>query len=468
MRTNILPSDDLTIHRGDFPIGRADWSPFCQVFLRDKIFTSNHLYVGDRGSGTTELMVHVIQRALQKKANGEFQRPIVVVDLYGDLTDSLLPHIPEVLVRRLRLFDFRADSKPLFNITDGSLFRNSESLTDALTQLCRAIWTATWPKDKSNTMGMMAATIHNYNLSSGGGPTERLNILDCLQMLDDRNFRFRVLGKVTDVHLLQWWHDNVEQNSSISVTDEITWLVKQIMDIETRQVFDRPISDISMEDVLDERQVTFITASDVKTGGETSSIIGSLIIAAILARLRDWHNTHPRQKENPHAPLLAIDGMEKVPGVDFRELQMMLAKQSGALVMSATDVTTQDYRRDDGGEVKVSDEVTDGFDFYALFRTDEEQAEHVERNMGLPMISIGDITRQSSRQCLLRIVGIDMPRSIGPFSLEVDEIPGGDPSMEDDIHFLSGAYVNPNRLRLPPLTAERELARDNALSRYMH
>ena len=468
MRTNILPSDDPTIYRGDFPIGRADWHPFRQVFLPDDTFTSNHLYVGNRGSGTTELMVHVIQRALQKKANGEFQRPIVVVDLYGDLTDSLLPHIPEVLVRRLRLFDFRADSKPLFNITDGSLFRNSESLTDALTQLCRAIWTATWPKDKSNTMGMMAATIHNYNLSFGGGPTERLNILDCLQMLDDSSFMFRVLGKVTDVHLLKWWHDYMDPNSDISVTDEIAWFAKQIMDIETRKVFDSSTSDISMEDVMDERQVTFITASDVKTGGETSSIIGSLIINAILARLRGWQSTLLGQKENPHAPLLAIEGMEKVPGVDFRELPMMLVKQSGALVMSATDVTTQDYRRDDGREVKVSDEVIDRFDFYALFRTDEDQAEHIERNMGLPMISIGDITRQSSRQCLLRIVGIDMPRSIGPFSLKVDEIAAGDPSMDEDIRFLSGAYVNPNRLRLPPLTAERELARDNALSRYMH
>ena len=463
----MLPSDDSTIHRGDFPIGRADWSPFRQVFLRDDIFASNHLYVGNRGSGTTELMAHIIQRALQKKANGEFQRPIVVVDLYGDLTDSLLPHIQDVLVRKLRLFDFRAGSKPLINITDGSFFRNSDSLADALTHLCRAIWTDTWPKGESNTMGMMAATIHNYNLAFGGGPTERLNILDCLQMLDDSNFRFRVLGKVTDVYLHRWWHDCMEPNSFISVTDEIAWLVKQIMDIETRKVFDRPTSDISMEDVMDERQVTFITASDVKTGGETSSIIGSLIINGILARLSDWQSTHLGQKENPQAPLLAIDGMEKVPGVDFKNLPWVLVKQSGALVMSATDVTTQDYRRDDGREFRVSDEVTDRCEFYALFRTDGDQAERIKRIIHLPRISIEDITRQSSRQCLLQMVGIDPPRNIRPFSLKVDEIPGGDPSMEGDIHFLSGAYVNPNRLRLAPLTAERKLAIDNALSRYI-
>ena len=41
MRTNILPSDDPTIYRGDFPIGRADWHPFRQVFLPDDTFTSN-------------------------------------------------------------------------------------------------------------------------------------------------------------------------------------------------------------------------------------------------------------------------------------------------------------------------------------------------------------------------------------------------------------------------------------------
>ena len=412
-------------------------------------------------------MAHIIQRALHKKANGEFQRPIVVVDLYGDLTDSLLPHIPEVLVRKLRLFDFRADSKPLVNIADGIFFKDSHSLIDALTRLCRAIWTYTWPKGKSNAMGEMAATIHNYNLAFGEGPTEKLNLLDCLQMLDDRTFRFRVLSKVTDVHRLQWWHANVEQNSLISVTDEIAWLIKQMMDIETRKVFDRPTSDISLDDVMDERQVTFIAASDAKTGGETSSIIGSLIIDAILERLKDWRSTHPSRGENPHAPLLAIDGMEKVPGADFENLALVLGKQSGALVMSATGMTTQDYRRDDGVEFRVSNEVINKSEFYALFRTDGEQAERIREIMSLPGISIEDITRQSSRQCLLRMVGIDPPGSITTFSLQMDEMPEGDPSMEDHIHFLSEAYVNPNRLRLLPLTAERKLAISNALSRYI-
>ena len=464
----MLSSDDLTIHRGDFPIGRADWSPFSQVFLQDNVFTSNHLYVGDRGSGTTDLMAHVIQRALLRKANGNFHRPIVVVDLYGDLTDSLLPHIPDVLVRRLRLFDFRADSKPMVNIADGTFFRDTESLTDALMRLCRPIWVETWLKGASNSMGMMAATIHNYNLAFGGGPTERLNILDCLQMLDDSDFRFRVLDKVTDVHLHQWWRNCMEPSFFISVTDERAWLVKQIMDIDMREVFDRPTSDISIEDVMDERQVTFITASDFKTGGVTSSVIGSLIVNAIRARLSNWRNTHPGRKENPHAPLLAIDGMEKAPGANFQDLPLVLGKQSGALVMSATDVTTQDYRRDNGREFRVSDEVTDGYEFYALFRTDGDQAERIKRIMHLPRISIEDITRQSSRQCLLQMVGIDPPRNIRPFSLKVDEVSGGDPSMEDDIRFLSGAYVKPNRLKPPPLTAERESAIKNALSCYIN
>lgn len=462
MNTQPLINNDPSIFQGDFSIGKSDWTPLRDIYIRDDIFTDNHLYLGNRGTGTTTLMAHMVIRALKLKAKGEYDRPIVVIDPYGTLTDMLLPHVPESLVAETRLYDFRDPERlPMMNIADPKLFSSAASLRSAMTNLCRSIWADKWPQEAPNAMGEMVSTIYDYNRNiddHGGGA---LNVCDCLQMIYDTSFRYVVLSKVRDVFLLRWWYKWEQQNYSISTKNEVAWLLGLVMDKRSRAIFDRPSSDIDINEVLREKQVLFVTTSEREIEGSVAPVLGSLVINLIQDHISHWWGSSRSTKHNPAAPLLAVDGMEKLRGVDFKEWIWVIAKQSGALLLSATDLTTQNYTRPDGEYVDVSTDVIGWSRYYATFSSSKDIAETTKKIMLLPGVGIEDIVQQPPKRCYLQMVS-----NVDPFSLNVSEIGEGDPAIADKIRFFMPAYINRDRLPLQTDTEGRERAVARALEEH--
>ena len=173
------------------------------IHFPEDLLRRHHLYVARTRMGKSTLMHHVVAHKMREKAEGRDNDAIVVVDPHTDLVSGLLRHVPESLADQVRLIDL-ADERgaPGINLLDTRIFADRDPTADSVVRVARGLWDQWGPRMQS-ILEQTVKTLHEANERMEA--EQQYTILDGLRLLSDAKFKDRVLAKVSDPYLLEWW-----------------------------------------------------------------------------------------------------------------------------------------------------------------------------------------------------------------------------------------------------------------------
>ena len=176
-----------------------------RVHLPEDAIRRNQFLVARTRMGKSTLMHHVVTHLMREKAAGRNDDAIIVVDPHADLVQDLLKQVPESIIDSVYLIDL-GDKKqaPGINLLDTRVFPDRDRTADSVVRVAHGLWEQWGPRMQS-ILEHTVKSLHEYNCHPDTGEDEQLTILDGSRMLSDRKFRNRVLLRVADPYIFNWW-----------------------------------------------------------------------------------------------------------------------------------------------------------------------------------------------------------------------------------------------------------------------
>ena len=189
--------------RGGALVGDTTAGAKREIRFPEDLLRRHHLYVARTRMGKSTLMHHLVTHKMREKAAGRDPDAIVVIDLHTDLAAGILEHVPESLIDRVRLIDLSDESRsPGINLLDTGIFADRDRTADSVVRVAKGLWEQWGPRMQS-ILEQTVKSLHEANEQMDEG--EQYTILDGLRLLADEEFRGKVLEKVNDPYLMEWW-----------------------------------------------------------------------------------------------------------------------------------------------------------------------------------------------------------------------------------------------------------------------
>ena len=295
----------------------------------------HHLYVARTRMGKSTLMHHIVAHKLKEKAAGRDSDTIVVIDPHTDLVDGLLRHVPKSLVGRVRLIDLADDSQaPGINLLDTRIFSDRDRTADSVVRVAKGLWDQWGPRMQS-ILEQTVKTLHEANEHPSTDADEQYTILDGLKLLSDAKFQGRVLRKVGDPYLLEWWardfgkwHHQYKAEALAPVQTRLSYYASSK---RARAILGQPRSTIDMRETILEGSVLLVSTSQGTAGRDVAALVGASLLNLVDAVIREQGGL---PLEERRGVLVVVAEMQSMPGVDYETMLSELGKFGASFVLA--------------------------------------------------------------------------------------------------------------------------------------
>lgn len=258
--------DDLTI------LAKTDFRNVATDFGLKDDDRRRHLYtIGKTGVGKTTMLENMAIRDI-RAGNG-----VAVVDPHGDFVDRILDFIPEDRIDDVIYFDPSDTDNPIgFNLLEKVNPELKSVVTSGLVGIFHKIWAYTWGPRLEHILRNTIMALLDYPDST---------LLGVLKMLSDKNFRLKVVEKVQDPVVKEFWLQEFEGYNDRLRSEAVAPIqnkVGQFVSSSTiRNIIGQPESTIDMQDIMDKGKILLINLSKGKIGEDNSALLGAMMITKI-------------------------------------------------------------------------------------------------------------------------------------------------------------------------------------------
>ena len=237
-----------------------------------------HVYViGKTGVGKSTLLMNMLAQDIQHG------RGVAIVDPHGDLAEALLDFIPNERLNDVVYFDPSDANFPIaFNVletvgpSDPRFDQEKNLVSSGLVGVFKKIWADSWgPR--------LEYILRNTILSLLDIPGNTL--LGIPRMLVDKQFRKKVVDKISDPVVKAFWVDefaNYNEKFRSEAISPIQNKVGQFLSSSIiRNVVGQPKSTIDIADIMNNRKILLMNLAKGKIGEDNSSLIGAMMITKI-------------------------------------------------------------------------------------------------------------------------------------------------------------------------------------------
>ena len=188
------------------------------VRIPESALRGHTLVVGQAGSGKTTTLLHILAHRLRRKAEGENDEAIVVIDPQGDLVQGVLRLVPREVAGRVALLDFAdADRTPGINPLDPEVSRDRDECCRAIAETVAARSPRGWNPRSEYALEQTLRMLHEFNSHANTPGEEMLTLSEAPRVLedgvragtqDDRKitpFQRRVMLRLRDPQLKDWF-----------------------------------------------------------------------------------------------------------------------------------------------------------------------------------------------------------------------------------------------------------------------
>lgn len=231
-----------------------------------------HLYaVGKSGSGKSKMLELLIQEDIQSGQG------VAVLDPHGDLVDNVMRYIPKERIKDVILFnpsdtEFPIAFNPLEKVEDAYRMQITIGFLDIFKKLFGDNWTY-----------RLEHVLRYTTLALLDSPNT--TVLSILKMLTDKNYRQKIVARIQDSVVKNFWVSEFAAWSEKFDSEAITPLLNKVGQFVAtdmiRNIIGQPKTNFSIRDVMDNRKILLMKVSKGLLGEENSGLIGSMIITKI-------------------------------------------------------------------------------------------------------------------------------------------------------------------------------------------
>ena len=392
-----------------------------EVRFPEDLLKRHHLYVARTRMGKSTLMHHIVVHKMRERAAGRSRDAIVVIDPHADLVNSLLGHVPEELVDKVRLIDLANEERiPGINLLDTRVFSDRDRTADSVVRVARGLWDQWGPRMQS-ILEHLVKTLHEANKSMA--PEEQYTILDGLRMLSDSVFRSHVLQKINDPYVMTWWANTFTGWSRDYKADSLapvqTRLSYYASSQRARAILGQPCSTINLRETIREGGVLLVSTSQATAGRDVSALVGGSLLNLVDSVIREQGSLPVDERRGV---LVVVDEMQSMPGVDYESMLSELGKFGASFILA-----TQSLARLQDLSPTLQDSLLANLGCLAVFQIAASDARQLVWELDPDRVSEEDVTSLPVHHCYVRAtVGMErMPT----FSMAVRKPDEGDPSM---------------------------------------
>ena len=429
----LLPSARGT--RGGALVGQTTAGNPREISFPDDLLHRHHLYVARTRMGKSTLMHHIVSHKLKQKAEGKDSDAIVVVDPHADLVSGLLGQVPESLIDRVRLIDLADDrGAPGINLLDTRIFADRDRTADSVVRVAKGLWDQWGPRMQS-ILEQTVKTLHEANERVDAD--QQYTILDGLRLLSDDKFQAKVLAKVSDPYLLEWWRRDFSnwhrQYKAEALAPVQTRLSYYASSKKARAILGQSRSTIDMRQLILDGGVLLVSTSQGTAGRDVAALVGASILNLVDAVIREQGALPLEQRRGV---LVVVDEMQSMPGVDYETMLSELGKFGASFILA-----TQGLAKLGDLSRTMQDSIMSNVGCLAVFQVAGNDARTLVWELGKDRVSEDDITSLPVHHCYVRAT-VEKER-LPVFSMAVRKPEAGDPEVAARIRAATGGYATP-------------------------
>ena len=419
--------------KGGALVGNASAGTLREIHFPGDLLRRHHLYVARTRMGKSTLMQHIVAHKLREKAAGRDGDAIVVVDPHADLVSGLLEQVPLSLADGVRLIDLADRSgAPGINLLDTRVFADRDRTADSVVRVARGLWDQWGPRMQS-ILEQTVKTLHEANESME--EDEQYTILDGLKLLSNDPFRNKLLEKLNDSYLIEWWERDFKnwhrQYKAEALAPVQTRLSYYASSKRARAILGQSRSTIDLRETILGGGVLFVSTAQGSVGRDVAALVGASLLNLVDAVIREQGGV---PLEERRGALVVVDEMQSMPGVDYESMLSELGKFGASFILA-----TQSLAKLDDLSPTMRDTILANVGCLAVFQVAASDARHLVWELGKERVTEDDVTSLPVHQCYVRAtVGTErMPA----FSMTVRKPDPGNPYTAELIRRMAAEYT---------------------------
>jgi len=239
--------------------------------IKDKDRRRHMWTIGKTGTGKSTLIANMAVDDLKK------DRGIAIIDPHGDLCETLLDYIPRHRINDVIYFN-PADKD--FPISINPLEVTNREEAELVTSGLMAIFTKIWPDVWSARMEYI---LRNSFLTMS--QVEGSTLEDVLKLLSSKSFRSKIMEKVNDKSLTNFWEEEFDRMPDRLQKEAIAPIQNKVGQFVTsplvRRIISSPKSSISIDDLMNNGKIFLANLSQGRLGEDNAALLGATLITKI-------------------------------------------------------------------------------------------------------------------------------------------------------------------------------------------
>lgn len=264
--TKNLKEDEVSI------FGETNFHNQKFVFGLKRIDRQRHLYVvGKSGTGKSKMLELLINADIQSG------KGLGVLDPHGDLVDAVMKYIPKHRIKDVCLFnpadiDFPVAFNPLEQVPPEYRVR----VTIGFVEIFKKVFGNNWsPRLEHVLRYTTLALLDSPNTS----------VLSILKMLSDKNYRQKIVSRIQDsvvknfwVNEFAAWSEKFDNEAIMPILNKVGQFVATSL---IRNIMGQMVNKIDIRGMMDEGKIFLARLSKGFLGEENTQLLGAMVITKI-------------------------------------------------------------------------------------------------------------------------------------------------------------------------------------------
>ncbi len=268
------PPTDLPLPRGDNAedltiLGKTNFRGTRKTFGIKSIDRRRHVYIiGKTGMGKTTLLENMIYSDIMSG------KGVGVIDPHGDLAENVLSFIPSNRTNDVILFDPSDRDFPVaFNMLESKDPALNTIIASGLVGIFKKIYAHSWGPRLEHILRNTILSLLSY---------PNTTMLGITRILQDRDFRRRVVRKIDDPIVKGFWEKEFEVMQDRMKTEAISPILNKVGQFLAspiiRNIVGQPKSTVDLRFAMDRGKIIIVNLSKGKLGEDNSMLLGSMLI----------------------------------------------------------------------------------------------------------------------------------------------------------------------------------------------
>ncbi len=231
-----------------------------------------HVYlIGKTGVGKSTVLENMIYQDIQAG------RGVAVVDPHGDLAERAIDFVPGPRINETIYFNPADIEYPIaFNVLERVEASHRHLVASGLVGVFKKIWADSWGPRLEYVLRNAILALLEYPGST---------LLGIMRILVDKEFRKKVVGRLTDPVVKSFWVDEYPRYPETFKSEAIAPIQNKVGQFLStsliRNIVGQVKSKIDLREVMDKGQILIMNLSKGRIGEDASALLGAMMITKI-------------------------------------------------------------------------------------------------------------------------------------------------------------------------------------------